>query len=204
VQYRCDSYASSPRGLPQSVAYPAADVALVRARAPAASSVPAASPALPLARGSTRDPHDPIAIKAQVRGLMPRRSPRRRRLVRSDLGGREVSRRWRQRLPSSVASVRVTIDAMTQRGAADHRCPLGPGRGTDQRDGRQPPSLARRRPGSVHGFQPPQQMLGDELGGLLLQPMPGVWDHLAHAQAGHPAVHHRRGHEATDRISLPS
>jgi hypothetical protein len=39
-------------------------------------------------------------------------------------------------LPSaSVASVRVTIDAMTQRGAADYRCPLGPGRGTDQRDG---------------------------------------------------------------------
>jgi hypothetical protein len=54
VQYRCSTYAASRRGLPQSVAYPAADVALVRARAPAASSVPAASPALPLARESTR------------------------------------------------------------------------------------------------------------------------------------------------------
>jgi hypothetical protein len=78
----------------------------------------------------------PSPSKRKRGGLMPRCSPRRRRLVRSDLGGREASRRWRQRLPSaSVASVRVTIDAMTQRGAADHRCPLGPGRGTDQRDG---------------------------------------------------------------------
>jgi hypothetical protein len=38
-----------------------------------------------------------------------------------------------------------------------------------------------RRPGSVHGFQPAQQMLGHEVGGLLLQPVSGVWDDLAHA-----------------------
>ena len=52
------------------------------------------------------------------------------------------------------------------------------------------------------GVQPAQQMIGDELGRVLLQPMPGVWDHLAHAQAGHPAIHNRRWHEPTDRITL--
>jgi hypothetical protein len=66
VQYRCDTYAASPRGLRQPVASPAAAVALARANAQAASPVPAARPAPLLARDCASEQRDRIQTKAQA------------------------------------------------------------------------------------------------------------------------------------------